>query len=67
VGISSLRVTEYYMSCDGEGCDYCDNVVNLQEGIHNQQQAIKWANMHKLKDGRILCDTCFQKYKQSVT
>lgn len=63
MGISSLRVTEYYVSCDGDDCNYCDCISNIQSEIHTQRQAIKKAGCYKLKSGKILCKACFEKYK----
>lgn len=63
MGIQSLRFTQYYVECDICGCG--DVIAdNFSEHIHSKQQAIKWADMHRIKDGRILCDTCFEQYKK---
>jgi hypothetical protein len=63
MGVSSLRVTEYYISCDGEGCICCDCISDIQSEIRGRQEAIKKAGFHKLADGRILCEVCFKKYR----
>lgn len=65
MGVTSLHTTQYYVTCD---CCGLEDVVaeNVGEGVHSKQQAIKWADMHKVKDGRILCDECFAQYKKKA-
>ncbi|MEG0898347.1 MAG: hypothetical protein RSF40_01375 [Oscillospiraceae bacterium] len=65
MGVSSLRVIEYYISCDCDECDYCDCISSVQSEIKTKQQAIKKAGFHKLSDGRILCQACFEKTRNS--
>lgn len=65
MGVRSLHFTQYYVRCDSCGLE--DTVVNSAgESVYSKQQAIKWADMHKVKDGRILCDKCFNQYKVSI-
>jgi len=61
VGISSLRVTEYFTTCDFCGC--AETLHSEIANVYTKQQAIKSSGMHKIKDGRILCNECFNKYK----
>lgn len=64
MGITSARLTQYYTRCDVCGVE--DVVAdNRMERVYSKQQAIKWAGMHKIKDGRILCNECYLKYKTS--
>ena len=63
MGISSYRVTQYYIECDCCGCGECCP-DSKAEGVHSKQQAIKWAKMHRIKDGRVLCEKCYQEYKK---
>lgn len=63
MGVESYRVTQYYVECDA--CGVADTVAdNRAEGVYSKQEAIRWAGMHKIKDGRVLCDGCYNKYKQ---
>jgi len=63
MGVFSHRTTQYTITCDE--CDVSETSPDSwSENTHSKQQAIKWANMHKVKDGRILCDECFIKYKE---
>ncbi len=64
MGISSLRITEYYISCDK--CGYCDNIVSEIENVHTKQKALKKLGFHKIKNGRILCDYCFKERDRKV-
>lgn len=62
MGVTSLRFTQYCIYCDccGIGDVIADSSI---EEVHSKQQAIKWASMHKVKDGRIMCNECFNQYK----
>lgn len=65
MGVTSIHTTQYYVVCD---CCGLEDVVadNKSENVRSKQQAIKWADMHKVKDGRILCDECFTQYKKKA-
>ena len=62
MSVSSIRITQYYIECDnchvGECCP-----DSSAENVHSKQQAIKWANMHKMKTGQIFCSLCYHTYK----
>lgn len=58
MGISSFQTTEYTIECDE--CGTRETCHSFYEDVHSKQQAIKWAKMHKTKDG-ILCDICFKE------
>lgn len=61
MAVTSFRTTEYSIECDE--CCALEVAHSGLEPVGSKQQAIKWAHMHKLKDGRILCNECFKKYK----
>lgn len=61
MGVSSFRTTEYTIQCDY--CSTREVCHSFYEGVHSKQQAIKWAGMHKLKDGTVLCDKCYKSEK----
>jgi hypothetical protein len=63
MSVYSYRVTQYMIECDRCGDNECcpDSWV---EKVHSKQQAIKWAKMHKTKNGKVLCHQCFWEYKQ---
>ena len=63
MSVSSYRITQYFIECDRCGSSECCP-DNLAEKVYSKQQAIKWARMHRVKDGRVLCDKCFKKYKK---
>ena len=62
MSVTSYTSTSYDIVCDecGEG-EVCPD--SNAEGVHSKQEAIKWARMHKLKDGKVLCSECFKKHK----
>lgn len=63
MSVYSYRTTQYFIECDVCGSnEYCPD--SLAERVHTKQQAIRWAKMHKVKDGRIMCDECFKKHKK---
>lgn len=65
MSVTSYHITQYVVECDG--CGISDVVAdNLSEGVYSKQQAIKWAGMHKTKDGKILCNKCFKEYKKEL-
>lgn len=56
--IESYTATQYTVTCDRCGkTEVCPD--GNAEGVHNKQQAIKWANMHKT-NRMILCSKCFK-------
>ena len=59
MGVTSFRTTEYSIECDG--CQKLEVCHSFLEDVHSKQQSIKWAGMHALKDGRILCDACYKE------
>lgn len=59
MGVTSFRVTEYSIECDD--CNKLEVCHSTLEDVHSKQQAIKWAEMHVLKNGHILCDACYKK------
>lgn len=62
--IISHRTTQYECICDE--CGVADVVADSNvENVHSKKQAIKWAKLHLIKDGRTLCDKCFEEYKYS--
>ena len=61
MGVSSFQTTEYIIECDI--CKTKKVCHSFYKNVHSKQQAIKWADMHKLRDGTILCDECFAKNK----
>ena len=63
MSVYSYRVTQYMIECDMCGDNECCP-DSFAEKVHSKQQAVKWAKMHRIKDGRILCDRCFKKYKK---
>lgn len=62
MGVSSFKSTEYTIECDI--CNSHETCHSFFENVHSKQQAIKWAGMHKMNDGMILCDECFRKRKK---
>ena len=64
MGITSYRTTEYTIICDR--CGKTEVCHSFYEDIHSKQQAIKWAGMHKVKNGDILCDSCFNTRKIKI-
>ncbi len=63
MSVYSYRITQYFIKCDVCGISECCP-DGLAERVHTKQQAIKWARMHKVKDGRIMCDKCFKEHKK---
>lgn len=64
MSVTAYRLTRYWIECDNCGTsECCPN--SYSEGVHSKQEAIKWAKMHKIKNGDILCDECFNKYKEN--
>lgn len=61
MGVSSIRVTEYTITCDS--CGVMEVCHSTYESVYSKQQAIKWAGMHRVKNGDILCNTCFNHRK----
>jgi len=62
MGVTSYQTTQYTVKCDNCGIE--DTAPDSwSENVHSKQQAIKWADMHKVKDGRVLCDKCYVEYK----
>lgn len=65
MGVTSYSTTQYYVECDA--CGIADTVAdNRVEGVRSKQEAIRWAGMHRIKDGRVLCDECYNKYKKEL-
>lgn len=62
MGVSSFQTTEYTIECDA--CGIRETCHSFYENVHSKQQAIKWARMHKTKDG-IFCDKCFKERTNS--
>ena len=65
MGVTSITFTQYNIECDVCGISECCP-SSAAEGVRSKQQAIKWADMHKTKDGRVLCDNCFKIHKKRV-
>lgn len=63
MGVSSIRVTEYYIECDS--CGQKEVCHSFYEGVHSKQQAVRWAGMHGTKDG-VLCDKCFKMRRNAI-
>lgn len=61
MGVTSYTVTQYFIECDSCGISECAPDGNA-ENIHNKQQAIKWAKMHRCGD-KVLCDKCFREVR----
>lgn len=59
MGVSSFQTTEYTIECDV--CGTKEVCHSFYEDVHSKQQAIKWAGMHRLKNGTVLCDNCFKQ------
>ena len=59
MGVTSQTFTEYIITCDycGEG-ECCPS--SMAEGVHSKQQAIKWAEMKKIKNGKVICNNCYK-------
>lgn len=64
MAVSSYRLTQYVIECDCCGVDECCP-DSKTENVHSLSQAIKWAKMHKTKEGKILCNKCFKEYKNN--
>lgn len=64
MGVTSYTLTQYDIRCDCCGVGECCP-DSWAERVHSKQQAIKWAGMHKTKDGDILCNRCFKEYKEN--
>jgi hypothetical protein len=64
MAVLSYTTTQYWVECDDCGISDCC-ADNKTEKVYSKQQAIKWAGMHKIKNGDVLCDTCYEKYKKS--
>ena len=62
MGVSSFTTTEYTVQFDC--CSTMEVCHSFYEDVHSKKQAIRWAKMHKLKDGTILCDKCFANRKR---
>jgi len=59
MGVTSCTFTQYVIECDN--CDASECCPDSRsEDVHSKQQAIKWADMHKTKNG-VLCDKCYKK------
>lgn len=61
MAVTIKKITEYIIECDVCGDE--DSCTTFEENVANKADAIKWADMHKIKDGRILCDKCFAEYQ----
>lgn len=61
MGVSSFQSTQYEIQCDICGAE--EVCHSFFEGVHSKQQAIRWAKMHRLKNGTVLCENCFKKRK----
>lgn len=59
MGVRSLTVTQYDVECDV--CHTCEVCYSPFEDVHSKQQVVKWAEMHTLRNGQILCDACHKK------
>ena len=62
MAVTSYRITQYMVECDVCGENECCP-DSLSENVHSKREAAKWAGMHTLKDGTVLCKNCFEKYK----
>lgn len=62
MAVTSYSITQYFIECDGCGSNECCP-DSLSENVHSKRAAVKWAGMHTVKDGRVLCDKCFNQYK----
>lgn len=63
MAVESYTATQYTVTCDRcEKTEVCPD--GNAEGVHSKQQAIKWANMHKTKQG-VLCDRCFKEREEN--
>lgn len=64
MAVESYTATQYTVICDRCGkTEVCPD--GNAEGVHSKQQAIKWSNMHKTKQG-VLCDRCFREREENV-
>ena len=61
MGESSFQTTEYTIEC--AVCKTKEVRHSFYENVHSKQEAVKWAGMHRLKDGSVLCDKCFKQRK----
>ena len=64
MSVTGYRITQYYCECDVCGKSECCP-DSKSEDVHSVQDAIKWAGLHRIADGRVLCDKCFAEYKLS--
>lgn len=62
MSVESYRITQYMITCDECGDNECCP-DSLSENVHSKRQAAKWAGMHLMKDGTVLCDSCFKQRK----
>lgn len=62
MAVTSYRITQYFIECDKCGDNECCP-DSLAERVHSKREAVKWAGMHIVKGGRVLCDKCFNQYK----
>lgn len=62
MAVTSYRITQYMVECDECGENECCP-DSLSENVHSKRAAARWAGMHTLKDGTVLCKHCFEKYK----
>ena len=62
MGITSMRFTEYVITCDK--C-YDEEVCPGGEMVTNKRGAIKWANAHKVNN-KVLCNKCFEQKNNKI-
>jgi len=64
MGISIMRVFEYYLECDKCGVSDCVHTGDSANGnyVHNRDSAIKVCGFHR-SEGNLLCEECFKKTK----
>lgn len=64
MGISIMRVFEYYLECDKCGVSDCVHTGDSADDnyVHNRDSAIKVCGFHRSK-GNLLCEECFKKTK----
>ena len=55
--------TQYDMWCDT--CDVRLTLYSSIDGAGSVRDALKIGKYHRIKDGSILCDECYKKYKNT--
>ena len=60
MAVTSRRFTQYYIECDFcPSSECCPDAAS--EGVRNKKEAVRWAGMKLLKDGRVVCRKCLGK------